>query len=166
MKVIYNTPEQLILRSRPWLLAVVFGACILGSVAFGLNALVAGERGQALWGLIAIPAFLALFLVIFVRRDDVILDRSRDLLELRHSTLLGRRKVQHRLADLERAMVQSDNKSDDGPTYRVALVLHGGMDAGTHPVTPVYSGGDGAKRAADAINAWLSMDVDSHQRQA
>lgn len=155
MKVVRNTPDQLILRSRPWLIAVVFGGLILGSVAFGLNALAAGNVGESFWGLIAIPTFLAIFVACFVRRDDLILDRRLDLLELRHSTVFGRQKIKHKLSNFECAIMQTSNSGDGGPTHRVALILHSGMDAGTHPVTPVYVSGNGAKRAVDAINTWL-----------
>lgn len=166
MKIVRNTPDQLILRSAPWVLAVLLGGFILGSIGFGLNAFFAGGRGETFWGLIGIPGFLAIFLVIFVRRDDLILDRSRDLLELRHSTFLGRRKVRHALHNLDRAIVQTSNSGDGGPTHRIALVLTGGMDAGTHPVTPVYASGRGAARGVAAINEWLSRAVDSDRRQA
>ncbi len=166
MKIVRNTPEQLILRSAPWLLAVLFGGFILVSIGFGLNAVLAGDWGESFWGLIGIPAFMGIFAVIFVRRDDVILDRSRDLLELRHSTFLGRRKIRHKLGDLERAIVQTSNSGDGGPTHRIALVLAGGMDAGTHPVTPVYASGSEAQQAVEAINAWLSEDVDLAKAEA
>ncbi len=166
MKTIRNTPEQLILRSAPWLLALLLCGFILGAIGFGLNAFFAGDRSGMFWGLLGIPAFLAIFVVIFIRRDEVIMDRSRDLLELRHSTFFGRRKIKHSLTHLKQAIVQTSNSGDNGPTHRVALVLEAGMDAGTHPVTPVYASGKGAKRAADAINAWLSVDVDSDSPQA
>ncbi len=155
MKIVRNTPEQLILRSVPWVMSILLCAFFLGAIGFGLNAFFKGEFAEAFWGLLALPAFLSIFLIAFIRRDEVILDRSRDLLELRHATLLRRTKVRHALHNLDRAMVQTSNSGDSGPTHRAALVLHGGMDAGTHPVSPVYSSGNGAKRAVDAINAWL-----------
>ena len=166
MKIVRNTPDQLILRSVPWVIAILLSGFLLAVIAFGLNGLFAGNLGDAFWGLIAIPLFLAIFLVIFVRRDDLILDRSRDLLELRHSTFRSRTKVQHKLVHLKRAKLESSRTSKGGMTYRIALVLDGGMDAGTHPVTPVYVSGNGAKRGVEAINAWLAQDVDSYQSQA
>ncbi len=166
MKVIRNTSEQLILRDVSWIIAIVFSAFILAMLGFGLNALFAGDMVGAFWGLLAVPTFLCIFLVAFVRRDEVILDRSRNLVELRHSTFLGRTRVKHELTHLERALTQAHYGGKGGATYRVALVLGGGMDAGTHPVTPVYSSGNGAKRAADTINDWLAQDVDSTDRQA
>ncbi|MEJ8561431.1 hypothetical protein QTO30_09540 [Yoonia sp. GPGPB17] len=159
MKIVRNTPEQLVLRSVPWFIAITLSAAFLAVIAFGLNALFEGNMTDTFWGLIAIPLFLALFLAVFVRRDDLLLDRSRNLLELRHSTFRGRTRIQHKLEHLERAMVQSSRTSKGGTTYRIALVLNGGMDAGTHPVTPVYTGGNGAKRGVKTINDWLAQGI-------
>ena len=166
MKIVENTTDRLVLKSVPWIIAIMLSGMLLAVIAFGLSALFAGNMTDAFWGLLAIPLFLSIFLFIFVRRDDLILDRSRNLLELRHSTFRGRTRVQHKLEHLERAMIQSSQSDSGGKTYRIALVLNGGMDAGTHPVTAVYASGNGAKRGADAINNWISQDVDSQPRQA
>jgi len=166
MKIVRNTSDQLILRSVPWVIAIMLSVFLLAVIGFGLSSLFEGNTTDAFWGLLAIPLFLTLFIVIFVRRDDLILDRSRNLLELRHSTFRGRTKVQHKLEHLNRATLQSSRSSKGATTHRIALVLDGGMDAGTHPATPVYVSGNGAKHGVDAINAWLAQDVDSHQSQA
>ncbi len=154
------------MRSVPWVIAIMLSGMLLAVISFGLKAFFEGNGADAFWGLLAIPLFIVIFIVVFVRRDDLILDRSRNLLELRHSTFRGRTRVQHRLEHLERAKLQSSRSSKGGKTYRIALVLDGGMDAGTHPVTPVYVSGNGAKRGVAAINAWLAQDVDSGNRQA
>jgi uncharacterized membrane protein YbhN (UPF0104 family) len=166
MKIVRNTSEQLILRSVPWVIAIVLSVFVLAVIGFGLKSLFEGNKTDAFWGLLAIPLFLSIFIVAFVRRDDLILDRSRNLLELRHSTFRGRTKIQHKLEHLAEAKLQSSRTSKGAMTYRIALVLEGGMDAGTHPVTPVYASGNGAKRGVEAINAWLAQDVDSGQQQA
>lgn len=166
MKIVRNTPEQLILRSVHWVIAIMLSVMLLAVIAFGLNSLFEGNLTDTFWGLLAIPLFIPIFLVTFVRRDDLILDRSRNLLELRHSTFRGRTRVQHQLEHLHRAKLQSSRSSKGGTTYRIALVLDGGMDAGTHPVTPIYVSGNGAKRGVQAINSWLAQDVDSRQSQA
>ncbi|KQB96941.1 hypothetical protein AL073_07560 [Loktanella sp. 1ANDIMAR09] len=165
MKIVHNTPEKLVLTFVPWVFATVLSALLLGVVGFGLNALFTGDVSAAFWGLLVIPAFVLLFLVIFVRRDDLILDRDSNLLELRHSTFLGRTRVQHRLEHLREAKLQS-SRSESANTYRIALVLDGGMDAGTHAVTPIYINGPGPERGVAAINAWLAQDVDSAPPQA
>ncbi|MEJ6404010.1 hypothetical protein [Yoonia sp. 2307UL14-13] len=161
MKIIRNTPEQLILRSVPWFMAALLSIFLLAVIGFGMQSFFEGDREGAFWGLLGIPAFLGIFLIAFIRRDEVILDRTRNLVEMHHSTFLGRKRVRHELQNLERAMVQAHYGSKGGKTHRVALVLSGGMDVGRHPVTPVYSGGRSAHRAMEAINIWLAMDVDS-----
>ena len=166
MRIVRNTPEQLIFRSVPWVVAILLSVFLLAVISFGLKSLFEGNKTDAFWGLIAIPLFLSIFMVVFVRRDDLILDRSRNQIELRHSTFRGRTKVQHKLSHLAGAKLQSNRTSKGGMTYRIALVLDGGMDAGTHPVTPVYASGNGAKRGVEAINTWLAQDVDSRPRQA
>ncbi|WP_342076535.1 hypothetical protein [Yoonia sp. SS1-5] len=166
MKIVRNTSDQLILRFMPRLLAAMLSAFLLGSVAFGLNALFAGDGQGILWGLLLIPLILAGLMAGFIRRDEVILDRSRDLLEMRHSTFLGRRKVRHKLQNLDRAILQTNRSKGNATTYRVALILKAGMDAGTHPATPIYQSGNGAARAVETINQWLSTSVDSNQSQA
>ena len=74
--------------------------------------------------------------------------------------------MQHKLEHLQKSELQSSKSTNSGMTYRIALVLDGGMDAGTHPVTPVYVSGNGAKRGVEAINTWLAQDVDSRPPQA
>ena len=166
MKIVHHTPDHLILRSIPWVVATLLSVFLLAVLAFGMNAFVDGDFAGAFWGLIAIPLFVGLFLVIFVRRDEVILDRSQDLLELRHSTFRRRTRIKHQLRHLERAKLESRESHKNGTTYRIALVLNGGMDAGTHPVTPVYASGNGAKLGVEAINTWLAQDIDSDNLQA
>lgn len=166
MRIVRNTPEQLVLRSIPWIIAIMLSVFLLAVISFGLNSLFEGNRTDAFWGLLAIPLFVSIFIMVFVRRDDLILDRSRNLLELRHSTFRGRTKIQHKLEHLKQAKLQSSRSNKGGTTYRIALVLDGGMDAGIHPVTPVYVSGNGAKHGVEAINAWLAQDVDSHPPQA
>jgi hypothetical protein len=165
MKIVRNTPEQLILRSVPWIIAIMLCGFLLAVIGFGLKSLFEGNMSGTFWGLLAIPLFLSIFIIIFVRRDDLLLDRSRDLLELRHSTFRGRTRIRHRLAHLQRAELESSS-GENGTTYRIALVLDGGMDADTHPVTPVYVSGNAAKRGVEAINAWLAQDIDSQVSQA
>ena len=167
MKIAHNTPEQLVLKSVPWFLVITLSILLLVAVAFGMNALSTGALVPAFFYSIVAPLVIAALLVLFARRDDLILDRHHNLLELRHSTLRGRTRVQHKLEHLQEAELQSRKWRKDNKTYyRVALVLNGGMDAGTHPITSSYTGGNGSKRAVDAINAWLAQDIDSGQQQA
>ena len=173
MKIVRNTPEQLIIRNAPWAIGIVLALAILAMSAASLYGLGQGDYKFAAIMFACGPVFTGLFFALFVRRDDLILDRSRNLLELRHATVRGRQKVRHDLTYLEKAVVQTQGARNrgssttaQGPTHRVAIVLHGGMDAGTHPITPVYASGNAADLAAKAINAWLAMDVDSSASRA
>ncbi len=162
MKIVRNTPDQLILRSVPWVIGIVLSGAILGLSAASLTGFLQTEY---LFGTVMLLSalFVGVFFALFVRRDDLILDRSRNQIELRHATVFGRHKVRHDLTHLRNAIVQqqsaagSGSKNDTALTFRVALVLEGGMDAGTHPVTEVFSDGNSALKAADAINNWLKQ---------
>ena len=157
MKVIRDTPDQLIVENNPIWLAVfvtVFGLVFLG---IGL-AVVSTEMAL---GLMFITAGLGIaigFNMIFVRRTQLILDTARNLVELRRRGWLGYSSRTWELRYLERAVVET-SRSGDTDTHRAALVISDGIDAGTHPVTWVYSSGRGAERAMNAVNGWL----DSHR---
>lgn len=166
MKIVRNTPEQLIIRNAPWVIGIVLALGILALSAASLYGIAQRDYKFAAIMFACGPIFVGLFFAIFVRRDDLVLDRSRDLIELRHATVRGRHKVRHDLRNLEQAVIQTHDSGKGVPTHRVAIVLNGGMDAGTHPITPVYTSGYAAERAANAINAWLAKDVDSSAPQA
>lgn len=159
MKVVRNTPDQLILENNPWLLAILVCAFALIFVTIGLFTI-----SSDLWlgvsflfgGLLGGTVFVAAF----VRRTQLILDRPRNLVERRRRSVLGYSKMTWKLEHLAGAAVQS-SQSGDSTTYRAALRFNGGMDAGTHPITLVYSSGSGADRAARAINAWLDTEPDA-----
>lgn len=157
MKIVRNTPEQLILQNVPWMMSGLLALAILGMTAGCLYNLTAGEYKTAAMLFFCGPVFMGLFFAAFVQRDDLILDRSRNLIELRNATMFSRTKTHHDLTHLEKAVVQTKYSSGDGPsrTHQIALVLNGGTDTGAHPVTGVYTSGSGSERAADAINAWL-----------
>lgn len=161
MRIVENTRDRLVIRSTPWVLGVAFIVAILISLWFGMRAIGSGDLSEIFWGLIGLPAFLALFLVIFVRRDEVILDRRNNLLEMRHRTYLRQTRVTQDLATLERAIVETSNSGDGGPTHRPTLVLKGPSAQDRLPITPVYSSGKGADHAVTAINNWLEADIDS-----
>ena len=168
MKIVRDTPEQLIIRNAPWAIGIVLALAILAMSAASLHGLGQGDYKFAAIMFACGPVFAGLFFALFVRRDDLILDRSRNVVELRHATVRGRQTIRHDLKHLAKAVVETQgarnrgsSTTGQGPTHRVAIVLTGGMDAGTHPITPVYASGNAADMAADAINAWLAMDIDS-----
>ena len=75
-------------------------------------------------------------------------------MELRRRSLRGYTRRHWDLRHLSRAELQG-SRSRKGSTWRAVLVIDGGMDAGRHPVTRVYTNGRGHARAVAAINRWL-----------
>ena len=153
MKVTDETPEQLILENNPIWLALFVS--IFGLVFFAIG--LANLSADLTLGLAFMAGGLGIgigFNMIFVRRTQLILDRPGNYVELRRRSWLGYSRMTWELRYLDRAIVETSH-SGDSDTHRAALVFDGGMDAGTHPVTLVYSSGRGAERAQDAINGWL-----------
>lgn len=154
MKINKDSPELLIIDNQPWLVAALLGVMMLAFVGAGLSMLTTDEWVLGLFFSVGGGLFFVFFFWAFVRRNQLILDRHAATLTLRRRTLTGYRETVHELQHLERAIVET-SRSDKTNTHRMALVLKGGMDAGTHPFTSVYTSGRGADRAADAVNAWL-----------
>lgn len=157
MKIARNTPDQLILENTPWFTAI---ALILGCgvfVAIGIAALPTEPFVGILFPLVGVSVG-AILLVAFVRRTQLILDRPRDLVELRRRSFRGYTNRTWALSELDHAIIQTSRDSDGPDTHRAAMVMSHGMDAGTHPITLVYASGRGASRAAGAINDWLDTD--------
>ncbi|MEP5729033.1 MAG: hypothetical protein ABJL67_06635 [Sulfitobacter sp.] len=153
MKVTRDTAEQLIVENNPIWLAIFVSVFGLVFVGIGLSML-STTLGS---GLLFIMGGLIIgfgFNVIFIRRTQLILDAPRDLVELRRRSWIKYTAITWQLHHLERAIVET-SQSGDTPTHRAALVFNGGMDAGIHPMTLVYTSGRGAARAESAINRWL-----------
>lgn len=153
MKVTRETPDQLIIENNPIWLAVFISVFALVFVAVGLF-LMSTEfwMGVAFTGAGLVVGVV--FNLAFTRRTQVIFDRPGNLVEMRRKSLLGYSKRSWHLEHLSGADVQS-SRSDNTTTYRAVMIIDGGMDAGTHPLTLVYSSGSGAQTAANAINRWL-----------
>lgn len=154
MKVTRDTPEQLIVENNPIWLAIFVSLFGLLFVGIGIANL-GNDPAMALPFILGGLGIAIGFNMIFIRRTQVILDAPRDLVELRRKSWLGYTRMTWQLRYLDRAVVQT-SRSGDSKTYRAALIIDGGMDAGTHPITLVYASGRGARRGADAINGWLA----------
>ena len=153
MKVTHNDPNLLIVETRPWILGLLFGGGALAFFGAGIARLIALDIAGL--GFFAGGLFLLLFLYIFVRRVQVVFHRPEGWVEIRSRSLRRYDRVRHELVEIERAMVQTNNSGDGGPTHRVALVIPEGQSRGKHPLTNHYTSGSGADRATKAINAWL-----------
>ncbi len=154
MKILRDTPDQLILENNPVLPAILLGCFSLVFIAIGLFNYTQDISVGISFGLAGL-AIGVIFTAVFIRRTQLILDHPRNLVEQRSKSMLGYTRRTWDLHDLDRAIVQS-SQGDDTTTYRIALVFVGGMDAGTHPVTQVYTSGPSTERAAETINRWLA----------
>jgi hypothetical protein len=165
MKVTRNTPDQLIIADTPWLISIALTCFILIFVAAGL--LAASEEPWFGFPFATIGAGIgAVAFWAFVRRVQVIIDRPANTLTIRRQSILGYQSVTHALSDLSRAVVEtsvSNNRSSGSrtPMNRATLIFDTGMSAGAHPITEVYTSGQGASRAARAINTWLGPQHNS-----
>lgn len=159
MKIVRDIPQQLIIEDVPWFWSVVLGGMLLILAFAGIGTLMSGEWGDAaIIGLFFV--FVLGFLAMVAVRTMMIFDAIAGTVEIRTRTLRGYSRRHFELRYLDSAKIQT-SQSDDTTTHRVALVLADGMDAGTHPVTEVYTSGKGAERAANAINTWLARHLDS-----
>jgi hypothetical protein len=157
MKITRDTPDQLIIESNPWLIALMIGVMMLAFIGAALALFGEGEFLMAIVILLFCIPFLGLFLVLFVRRNQLILDRASGKLTHRRRTLLSYSEEVHDLALLDRAIVERSQGSEGGSTYRMAYVLSGGPKPGAHPFTLVYTSGGGAERMSNAVNTWLGQ---------
>lgn len=153
MKITHDTPDTLIIDYRPFLIALLLCAMLLGTLG-GSVALFMTE-GMAGFILLGFSAMVALFIVIFVRRVQLVFHRPEGWLEIRRQSFLGRRTVRHRLDEVSHAEVESARSSKGGDTHRPVLIFPEGQSAGRHPVTLYYVSGKSAERACRAINRWL-----------
>ena len=154
MKIKRQTSDQLIVENNPIWLAIFVS--LFGLTFFGIGlANLSAQPGMAIAFMLGGLGIGFGFNMIFIRRTQLILDRPRNLVELRRRSWFGYTKMTWRLDYLHRAIVQTSS-SGDTDTHRAALVIRDGMDAGTHPITLVYSSGRGARRAVDAINEWCA----------
>ncbi len=159
MKVTRNTPVQLIIENNPIWLAIFVSSFALAFVIAGIFT-VQSETFVGVAFIIGGLIIGTVFNIAFIRRTQLILDGPGNLVELRRKSLLGYKRRTWELRYLDRAEIQT-SRSGDTDTHRAVLVIADGMDAGTHPITVVYSSGNGAKRASTTINNWLTATLDS-----
>lgn len=155
MKITRDTPEQLIVENRPWLMGLLLIGFTLVFVGVGIGLLVSGEWMGLIFGLggggIGLLAFWA-----FVRRTQVIFHRGQGYCERRERSLTGMQVVRHRLDEISRAVVEESRSSKGSTTRRTTLVIEQGESAGRHPITKAYDNFNRHRRIAARINDWLA----------
>lgn len=158
MKILRDTPDQLILERNPLLMALGFLAIPGGFLVAGVL-LWPQEPGLAAAFILISSLVGTVFFIILVRRTQLILDRPRNLVELRRRSVFGYERQTWPLSELRHAKLQisttPDSDGDTSKTYRPALVFTGA----THPVTTVFTNGRGNAAAVETINRWLGTDI-------
>lgn len=155
MKVTRDTPDQLILANTPWLLGCALVLFTMAFVGPGLLIMYDGVWQGAIFA-IAGGGMGCIAFAAFVRRTQLILDRSNDSVTLRWRSVFGYKEVRHTLSNLARADLESTRGSKGGTLYRPVLILSEGMSAGRHPIVPSYTNGEGPRHMVDAVNGWLA----------
>ncbi|WP_298257902.1 hypothetical protein [uncultured Litoreibacter sp.] len=155
MKITRNLPEQLIVENRPWILSIALVAGGLIFFGIGLSVFLGGETFGLLFMAASVIPFGLLFA--FARRVQVLFLKEQGTLTFRRRTLMGASEVQHDLASISEAIVQTSHGSDGAPTHRVALIIPEGESAGTHPITLAYDNFSDHHGMANTINTWLAQ---------
>ena len=161
MKVTRQTEHRLIVEDRPLLISIMLGLFFLGTLTGMLISVSAGEVAVTLF-FAAFTAFIALFIFVFVRRVQVIFDRTDNTIKFRARNMRGFTEIVHPLSDLSHAIKEGYD------TARCVLIFDKGMSEGQHPLTAYSTSGPAPQRVTDAINAWLkdTAPVDSKRSKA
>ena len=154
MKVVLQTSDRLVLRSRPWLLAAIIGGLLAVLLLVVAAKLAAGNRDEAgKAGMVA--GLMAVAFVVLVREDVVSLDRRAGEVVIVRRSVFGRSGTRLALEDIRTARMESDpDGSKSGkPLARPVLVDAGGKVVplrSSHTVDPAD------EAAVKAIRAWLT----------
>jgi len=166
MKVIRNTPNQLVVANKPWLIGTVLFLVILLFTSAGLKAATVEPLLGIPFGLFA-GSTSVVCLFVFVRNVEVIFDRSRRQITIYKRSLCARSKETHPLPQLRRAVLEatisSMNTGNGATLYRPTL------DFGDtrHTVFTHYTSTRNPARLVNTINSWLKSDpLDSALKQA
>ncbi|WP_171208834.1 MULTISPECIES: hypothetical protein [unclassified Ruegeria] len=172
MKILRDTPNQLILSNTPWLIGLMLIGFILAFLGAGIFMVSDGDK--PVWFGILFAFFGggmgAVIFCAMVRRVQVILDRPSKTILIRRQSVFGYETVEHALSDLSHAEVETSRTSRRGSSskvHRPVLILDKGMSAGRHPIVETYYSGGGAQRLVDAVNSWLpARKVDTDGQSA
>lgn len=154
MKVAEDTTQRLIIEDRPIALSLFLLLMVLAFGAVGAALLFRGE----IWGLMFIVIGSGIpfgFMFLFVRRVQVVFDRTENRVDFHRKNLLRSRHHDLPLADIARAELQVSKNLKGPDNYRAALVVDAGPNAGHHPITIAYTSGNDHARCVEAINTWL-----------
>jgi len=161
MKIIRDTPDQLILASVPWLMSILLTAIILIFVTVGLSLVFDGDLMGLFFAIFGGGIGAACF-VAFVRRVQVIFDRRQQTFTIRRRTVFGYKENTRALGDVDHALIEHTTNSDGQRLDRPTLVMRRGGGDLRMPIVTTYSNSNRSSDIVEAINRWMGDgDLDS-----
>lgn len=158
MRMVHQSPTKLVLMHRPMLLCVALGAGAVLLLGVTLWNVAQAQWLKAALGLACTLGLIAPAIWFATERVDVTFDAHAQTVSLRIKRLSGQSDEVIRLADLEKAMVQTHvGPSDSASAHRVALVRKPGGPENILPLTTGYASGRGATDIVARINTWLEQ---------
>lgn len=158
MRMIRQSPEQLVLLHRPLLLCGILSGGAVLVLVVALWALAGGGWIKALVGLLCALGFAAPALWFGMERVDVVFDAAAGTCTLDTRRLSGSQQEIYRLDQIDRAMIQTHKTPHDTKgAHRAALLLVPGRPEDERPLTAGYTGPKAANDLVARINGWLDM---------
>ncbi|MEP4959678.1 MAG: hypothetical protein ABJQ70_14380 [Roseobacter sp.] len=156
MRMIQQTPEQLVLLHRPIMLSIGLVFLCLCLLAAGMWNITDGAWGKAGIAFLAAAALAAPAIWFAMERIDVEFDSTRGTCTVQTRHLSGSSQELYRLDQVEEATLQSHKGPGYGAgAHRIALVLAPGRPEDIRPLISGYGGERGVKDLAQRINSWL-----------
>ena len=154
MRVVRNTPDQLVIAYRPWgwgLFTAMGTTVALGDTIYKLSQ----GNIQGLLNLLVI-ALLLLFAYLYVRQVWVVFDEPSHLIKIFETTLISRSRTTYRLDEISKAALATDKTPKTLTMTQIQLVIPEGERAGHHAITRFKElHKHNYANIAAVINAWL-----------
>ncbi|MFK7744401.1 MAG: hypothetical protein AB8B47_05065 [Roseobacter sp.] len=156
MKMVRQSPDQLVLLHRPRLLSVALGACVLMVLGILLWHITQGNWVKAGAAFALSLALLAPTLWFATERIDVCFDTETNRVSLKTRRFTGEQEETYKLSALKSAIVETyKGPAETAGSHRVALVIETAATDDQIPLTKGYAGGRNAAALANRINTWL-----------
>lgn len=156
MKLIRQTPDELLLLHRPIFLCIALAAGALLALGAAVWNITQGEWLKAVIALLATAGLVAPALWFGAERVQIAFSRISGTCTIDTHRLSGVQHEVFRLGQIDAAIVETHKgQGDTAGSHRVALTFTAGGDENRRPLTTGYAGGTRAKDIAARINGWL-----------
>lgn len=156
MKLIRQTPDELLLLHRPILLCLALAAGAVLALGAGVWNILQGDWLKAVIALMATAGLVAPALWFGAERVQIAFCQTSGTCTIDTHRLSGVQHEVFRLEQIKSAIVETHKgQGDTAGSHRVALTLTAGDSENRRPLTTGYAGGSRAKDIAARINGWL-----------